>query len=217
MSAATPSEQAAQLRREIERAELGEQASHADPLQQFRQWLSDATAAQVSGANAMTLATVGADLQPSTRVVLLAAADEHGIVWYTNYESRKGQELEANPRAALQFYWADLERMVRIEGHVQRTSEAESDAYYAARPLDMRLGAWASPQSRVISGTGVIVANAARYGAQYLMNPPRPPHWGGLRLVPTQWQFWQGRKSKLHDRLRYRQHAGGWLRERLAP
>lgn len=214
----TPSpDQIVQLRRNIERAELGEQASQADPLQQFKQWLSDATAAQVSGASAMTLATVGADLQPSTRVVLLAGADERGVVWYTNYESRKGQELAANPRAALQFHWVDLERMVRIEGLVEKTTDAESDAYYAARPLDMRLGAWASPQSRVISGTAVIVANAARYGAQYLMSPPRPPHWGGLRLVPTQWQFWQGRKSKLHDRLRYTPGPDGWLRERLAP
>ncbi|CAN7628778.1 pyridoxamine 5'-phosphate oxidase [Pseudorhodoferax sp. LjRoot39] len=207
----------AALRKSYERAELDESASHADPLQQFDQWLSEAIAAQVPEPNAMTLATVGSDLRPSTRIVLIKGYDARGLVFYTNYESRKGQELAGNPYAALQFHWVELERVVRIEGVVEKTSAAESDAYYDSRPLDSRIGAWASPQSQVISGRGVLVANAARYGAQFLLKPPRPPHWGGYRLVPTAWQFWQGRKSRLHDRLNYRQDGGGWVRERLAP
>src|SRR5690606_7803362 len=140
-----------------------------------------------------------------------------GIVWYTNYQSRKGRELAGNPFAALQFHWVELERVVRIEGVVEKVEEAQSDAYYRSRPLDSRIGAWASPQSQVIPGRSVLVANAARYGAQFLLQPPRPPHWGGLRLVPDRWEFWQGRKSRLHDRLRYRREDGHWLRERLAP
>ncbi|OIN90729.1 MAG: pyridoxamine 5'-phosphate oxidase [Comamonadaceae bacterium CG1_02_60_18] len=213
----------ADLRKNYERAELNEGASHADPLQQFDQWLNEAISAEVPEPNAMTLATVGSDLRPSTRVVLIKGYDERGIVWYTNYLSRKGQELAGNPYAALQFHWVELERVVRIEGVVEKVSDSESDAYYGSRPLDSRIGAWASPQSQVISGRGVLLANAARYGAQFLLNPPRPPHWGGYRLVATEWQFWQGRKSRLHDRLRYTlqtNQAKGtmlWLRERLAP
>ncbi|MGC3985808.1 MAG: pyridoxamine 5'-phosphate oxidase [Pseudorhodoferax sp.] len=207
----------AALRKSYERAELDEAASHADPLQQFDQWLTEAVTAQVPEPNAMTLATVGSDLRPSTRIVLVKGYDARGLVFYTNYESRKGQELAGNPYAALQFHWVELERVVRIEGVVEKTSDAESDAYYDSRPLDSRIGAWASPQSQVIPGRGVLVANAAKYGAQFLLKPPRPPHWGGYRVVPTQWQFWQGRRSRLHDRLRYRQEGGGWMRERLAP
>ena len=208
----------ADLRKSYERAELSEDASHADPLKQFEQWLQEAIAAQVPEPNAMTLATVGSDLRPSTRVVLIKGLDARGIVWYTNYDSRKGRELAGNPWAALQFHWVELERTVRIEGRVEKTSAQESDAYFNSRPLDSRIGAWASPQSEVISGRNVLVANAARYSAQFLLNPPRPPHWGGYRLVPDQWQFWQGRKSRLHDRLRYSLQAEGvWLRERLAP
>ena len=215
----------ADLRKSYERAELSEDASHADPLQQFAQWLQEAITAEVPEPNAMTLATVGSDLRPSTRVVLIKGFDAGGIVWYTNYASRKGQELAGNPFAALQFHWVELERVVRIEGVVEKVSDAESDAYFHSRPLDSRIGAWASPQSEVISGRGVLVANAALYGAKFLLQPPRPPHWGGYRLKPDNWQFWQGRKSRLHDRLRYRlanngTGAGsdaGWVRERLAP
>ena len=206
-----------QLRKSYERAELSEEASHADPLLQFGQWLQEAIQAEVPEPNAMTLATVGNDLRPSTRVVLVKGYDAAGIVFYTNYDSRKGRELAGNPFAALQFHWVELERVVRIEGRVERASAQESDAYYASRPLDSRIGAWASPQSEVISGRSVLVANAAKYGAQFMLQPPRPPHWGGLRLVPDQWQFWQGRKSRLHDRLRYRPQGGAWVRERLAP
>jgi pyridoxamine 5'-phosphate oxidase len=208
----------ADLRKSYERAELDESASRADPLQQFDQWLKEAIASALPEPNAMTLATVASNLRPSTRVVLIKGYDAQGITWYTNYESRKGQELAGNPFAALQFHWVELERVVRIEGVVEKVSPLESDAYFHTRPLDSRLGAWASPQSEVISGRGVLVANAAKYAAQFLLQPPRPPHWGGYRLKPDNWQFWQGRKSRLHDRLRYTLQADGqWVRERLAP
>jgi pyridoxamine 5'-phosphate oxidase len=213
----------ADLRKSYERAELNEDASHANPLKQFEHWLNEAISAEVPEPNAMTVATVGSNLRPSTRVVLIKGYDERGIVWYTNFESQKGRELAGNPFAALQFHWVELERVVRIEGLVEKVSDEESDAYYRSRPLDSRIGAWASPQSQVISGRGVLVANAARYGAQFLLNPPRPPHWGGYRLKPDNWQFWQGRKSRLHDRLRYSLQPSSelreqlWIRERLAP
>jgi pyridoxamine 5'-phosphate oxidase len=212
----------ADLRKSYERAELNENASHADPMQQFSHWLTEAISAEVPEPNAMTVATVASNLRPSTRVVLIKGFDAHGIVWFTNYGSRKGQELAGNPFAALQFHWIELERVVRIEGLVEKVSDAESDAYFHSRPLDSRIGAWASPQSQVISGRGVLVANAVKYGAEFLLRPPRPPHWGGYRLKPDHWEFWQGRKSRLHDRLRYSlQDASasgtGWLRERLAP
>jgi pyridoxamine 5'-phosphate oxidase len=207
----------ADLRKSYSKGELDEASAHANPLQQFEHWLGEAVAAQVPEPNAMTLATVGSNLRPSTRVVLIKGFDERGIVWYTNYESRKGQELAGNPFAALQFHWVELERTVRIEGVVEKITPEESDAYFHSRPLDSRIGAWASPQSQVITGRSVLVANAAKFSAQFLLQPPRPPHWGGYRLVPDQWQFWQGRRSRLHDRLRYRLADGQWVKERLAP
>jgi pyridoxamine 5'-phosphate oxidase len=207
----------ADLRKSYERAELDEHASHADPMQQFELWLQQALQAQLPEPNAMTLATVGENGRPSSRVVLIKGCDARGIVWYTNYQSRKGRELAAHPQAALLFHWVELERVVRIEGRVEKVSEEESDAYFRSRPLDSRIGAWASPQSQVISSRAVLVANAAKVSAQYLLDPPRPPHWGGYRLVPDAWEFWQGRKSRLHDRLHYRLHQGEWIRERLAP
>ena len=218
MSNKTSPSAIADLRKSYERAELSEDASEAQPLRQFEKWLNEAITGEVPEPNAMTLATVGHDLRPSTRIVLIKGYDERGIVWYTNYDSRKGHELAGNPFAALQFHWVELERVVRIEGRVEKVSDEESDAYFNSRPLDSRIGAWASPQSQVISGRSVLVANAARYGAQFMLKPPRPPHWGGFRLVPERWEFWQGRKSRLHDRLRYRlEDNGGWVRERLAP
>lgn len=205
------------MRKSYERGALEETEAAQQPLQLFHEWFDQARAAQVLEPNAMTLATVGSDGRPSTRVVLLKEADARGLVWYTNYQSRKAQELAGNAFAALQFHWVAMERVVRIEGRVERVSDAESDAYYASRPLDSRLGAWASPQSQVIANRGVLVANAAKVAIEHGLNPKRPPHWGGFRLVPDRWEFWAGRPSRLHDRLRYRLVDAAWTRERLAP
>jgi pyridoxamine 5'-phosphate oxidase len=207
----------AALRKSYERETLDESASCADPLQQFGLWLQQAIDAGLPEPNAMTLATVGANGRPSTRIVLIKGYDARGIVWYTNYQSRKGRELAANPMAALQFHWVELERVLRIEGRVEAVEPRLSDEYFASRPLDSRIGAWASPQSEVIESRAVLVANVAKYALKYALHPPRPPHWGGYRLSPDAWEFWQGRKSRLHDRLRYRLHEGVWQRERLAP
>ena len=206
------------LRKSYEQGELEEGVAAGAPLDQFRTWFQHALDAKVPEPNAMTLATVAADGRPSTRVVLIKDFDARGIVWYTNYRSRKGQELDAHPFAALQFHWVELERVVRIEGTVEKVDAGDSDAYFASRPLASRIGAWASDQSQVIGSRAVLVARAAEYGLKLGLNPPRPPHWGGYRLKPDAWEFWQGRPSRLHDRLRYRlQSDGTWLRERLAP
>ena len=207
----------ADLRKSYEKARLDEHSSDADPLKQFDQWLQEAIRSEIPEPNAMTLATVSKENRPSTRPVLIKGYDERGIVWYTNYESRKGIELSGNPWAALQFHWVELERVVRIEGRVGKISDQESDAYFRSRPHDHRIGAWASPQSQVIANRTVIEKAAAKYSQEYPQDPPRPKNWGGYRLNPELWEFWQGRKSRLHDRLRYKREAGGWRRERLAP
>jgi pyridoxamine 5'-phosphate oxidase len=208
----------ADLRKSYELAELVESAALDDPLPQFEQWLAEAIAAKVPEPNAMTLATVAHDLRPSTRIVLIKGLDARGPVWFTNYQSRKGVEVAGNPYAALQFHWVEMERSVRIEGVVEKISPEESDAYYHSRTLGSRIGAWASPQSEVVASRSVLEANEAEFKAKFGDHPPRPPHWGGYRLKPDSWQFWQGRRSRLHDRLRYtRQGDGVWLRERLAP
>ena len=207
----------ADLRKSYERAELDESASMPEPIAQFGLWLQQALDGRLPEPTAMTLATIGANDRPSTRVVLLKGFDARGLVWYTNYESRKGRELTHNAFAALQFHWVELERVVRVEGRVEKASAEESDAYFASRPLDSRIGAWASPQSEVVASRAVLVANAAKFGAKFMLQPPRPPHWGGYRLVPDRFEFWQGRRSRLHDRLRYRLDDAQWVRERLAP
>lgn len=206
------------LRKSYEQGTLEEDQLAGTPLLQFQTWLAEALRRELPEPNAMTAATVGADGRPSCRPVLIKGCDERGIVWYTNYDSRKGRELQTTPFAALQFHWVELERVVRIEGRVEKLSAEESDAYFASRPLNHRIGAWASPQSEVIEGRGTIVARAAECGLKFGLHPPRPPHWGGYRLQPDYWEFWQGRASRLHDRIAYRlQPDGRWLRQRLAP
>lgn len=206
------------LRKSYELGEFAEHEAADTPLTQFNNWLTKAIRREVNEPNAMTVATVDADGRPACRPVLIKGFDERGIVWFTNYQSRKGLALEVNPFAALQFFWPELERVVRIEGRVEKISDIESDDYFASRPLGSRIGAWASPQSEVIESRKLIVTRAAKYGAEFGLHPPRPPNWGGYRLLPDYWEFWQGRASRLHDRIAYRlQDDGQWLRQRLAP
>jgi pyridoxamine 5'-phosphate oxidase len=208
----------ADWRKNYERGELLETHADANPLKQFDAWLQDAVKAQCPEPNAMTLATVGSDLRPSTRIVLIKGYDEKGIGWFTSYGSRKGVELAGNPFAALQFHWVELERTVRIEGRVEKMSAEESDAYFHSRPLGSRISAITSPQSQVVPSRQWLDDEAVRVAAAQGDTPQRPQDWGGYRLVPDRWQFWQGRASRLHDRLAYSLNASGkWQMNRLAP
>ena len=208
----------ADLREEYRGAGLNESDLDANPVEQFRRWFDEALAANLHEPNAMTIATATPDGQPSARIVLLKGYDERGFVFYSNYDGRKGRELEENPRCALLFYWGELERQVRIEGRAGRVPDRESDVYFASRPRGSRLGAWASAQSREVEGRGVLEDRLRELEAEYEgREVPRPPFWGGYRVEPDLFEFWQGRENRLHDRLVYRRSEGSWKVARLQP
>ncbi|HKE97348.1 MAG TPA: pyridoxamine 5'-phosphate oxidase [Actinomycetes bacterium] len=211
-----PTDSAA-ARREYRRGGLTEAAADPDPIRQFAAWFAEADGAGMIEPNAMALATATPDGRPSARMVLLKQFDERGFVFYSNYRSRKGAELAANPRAALCLWWPPLERQVRVEGTVERLGAAESRAYFDSRPRGSRLGALASPQSEVIASRELLERRFAELDAAHPGDVPPPEEWGGLRVVPDTIEFWQGRPDRLHDRLRYRLEQGAWTRERLAP
>ncbi|MCP2040396.1 pyridoxamine 5'-phosphate oxidase [Neisseria sp. HSC-16F19] len=205
------------IRQDYSRQSLSEDDCAAEPLAQFKQWLAEAMTAQVHEPTAMNVATVDEALRPNARIVLLKEVNDEGFVFFSNYHSRKGRALALHPQAALTFFWPELERQVRVEGAVKKLPEADSDAYFASRPYSSRIGAWASEQSAVIGSKSELVAKAALIGAKHPLNVPRPPHWGGYVVVPELVEFWQGRPSRLHDRIQYRLQDGVWIKERLSP
>ena len=205
------------IRADYSKQELSEQECDASPLVQFERWLNEAVRAEVNEPTAMNVATVGEDGRPSSRMVLLKEVNAQGFVFFSNYLSRKGRALSAHPFAALTFFWPELERQVRVEGRVVLLDEAASDEYFKSRPYTSRIGAGASEQSSVIAGKSVLVARAAAVGLKHPISVPRPPHWGGYVVLPERLEFWQGRPSRLHDRIQYRLENESWLKERLAP
>ena len=205
------------IRADYSKQELSEQECDASPLVQFERWLNEAVRAEVNEPTAMNVATVGEDGRPSSRMVLLKEVNAQGFVFFSNYLSRKGRALSAHPFAALTFFWPELERQVRVEGRGVLLDEAASDEYFKSRPYTSRIGAWASEQSSVIAGKSVLVARAAAVGLKHPISVPRPPHWGGYVVLPERLEFWQGRPSRLHDRIQYRLENESWLKERLAP
>jgi pyridoxamine 5'-phosphate oxidase len=212
-----PATDLAQLRVDYKRAALSERDAAENPFDQFTRWFDEALAAAVPEPNAMTLATVDEAGRPSARIVLLKSLDARGFVFHTNYDSRKGRELTANARVALLFFWPELERQIRIEGTARTVSATESDAYFVARPRGSRIGAWASPQSAPIPDREWLEASFAAANARFATDVPRPPNWGGVRVEPDQFEFWQGRESRLHDRLLWSREGSGWTLQRLAP
>ena len=208
----------ADIRTDYRLAALDEAMAGDAPIAFFRRWFGEAEAAAITEVNAMTLATVDADGMPRARIVLLKELDDAGFVFYTNYDSAKGRQMAGAPRAALVFFWKELERQVRIEGLVEKVSAAESDAYFDSRPVGSRIGAWASPQSSRIDGRDELEARAAQLSADYAGKEiPRPPHWGGYRVLPQKIEFWQGRSNRLHDRIVFEKRGEGWKKYRLAP
>ena len=207
----------AALRTEYRKARLDRGDLPTDPIAAFQRWFAEAERAQVPEPSAMTLATVGSDGTPSARVVLLKGLDPGGFTFFTDFRSRKGHDLDAHPRACLLFFWPELERQVRIIGEVTLVAESEAEAYFKSRPLGSRIGAWASQQSSVIPDRGWLDSRIAEAQAKFGEDPPLPPHWGGFRLAPDELEFWQGRESRLHDRLQYRRDETGWTIERLSP
>ena len=205
------------MRDEYSKQELSRRQCDSNPIKQFEKWLGEAIEAKVHEPTAMNLATLNAQGKPSSRVVLLKEVNSQGFVFFTNYQSQKGQALAINPFAALNFFWPELERQVRVEGVVEKLSEAQSDDYFAGRPYTSRIGAWASEQSAVIKSKNTLLAKAALIAAKYPFNVPRPPHWGGYLVIPEMIEFWQGRPSRLHDRIRYRLENNLWIIERLSP
>ena len=208
----------ADIRKDYASRELNEEDCLADPVAQFGRWLDEAIQSEVPEPTAMLVSTVSPEGRPAARVVLLKGVEDGCFVFFTNYESRKGQHLAANPVIALTFFWPELERQVNIEGRVERLPEAASDHYFASRPYKSRVGAWASEQSREIAGKHVVAGRFALFAAKYAVHVPRPPHWGGFAVIPDRIEFWQGRPSRLHDRVRYQlQDDGAWHKARLSP